>query len=180
MQFYISLAAMEKKCLFTFFKLGGRWPSDLSKIFESHGIELKTNPLGRWYTEDELIQELKGVDAVLAGGERYTSRVIESAQKLRIIARIGVGYDNVDLAAATRRGIYVTWTPIPELAKAVAEETFALILSVLRRVPQMDRHVREGGYDVEGMASNIFDAYPLTIGIIGLGRIGVEVAKDLK
>jgi len=160
--------------------LSGRWPSDLSKLLESHGIELKKNPLGRWYTEDELIQELKDMDAVLAGGDRYTARVIESAQKLKIIARIGVGYDNVDLAAATRRGIYVTWTPIPELAKAVAEETFALILSVLRRVPQMDRHVREGGYDIEKMASNVLDAYPLTIGIIGLGRIGVEVAKRAK
>ncbi len=171
---------MGKKCLFTFFKLGGRWPSDLSKVFEPHGIELKTNPLGRWYTEDELIKDLKDVDAVLAGGDRYTARVIESAQKLKIIARVGVGYDNVDLATATRRGIYVTWTPIPELARSVAEEAFALILSVLRRIPQLDRHVREGEYDVEGMASNVLEAYPLTIGIIGLGRTGVEVARRAK
>ncbi len=174
------MVCTEKKCLFTFFRLGGRWPDDLSEYLEAHNIELKTNPLGRWYTEDELVEELRDVDAVLAGGDPYSSRVIESVRKLKIIARIGVGHDNVDLAAATRRGVYVTWTPIPQLAKAVADEAFTLILSVLRRIPHTDRHVREGGYDIEGTASNILDAHPLTIGIIGLGRIGVEVARRAK
>jgi len=165
-----------KKCLFTF-GLRGRWPADLPEVLKAHDIELKLNPLRRWYTEDELITELEDMDAVLAGGDPYTARVIASAKKLKIIARIGVGYDQVDLAAATRRGIYVTWTPVPEIAKAVADETFALILAVLRRVPEMDRHVREGGYDVERMSANALDAYPQTLGIIGLGRIGVEVAR---
>lgn len=142
-----------------------------------HDIELKTNSKGRWYTEEELIKELREMDAVLAGGDPYNSKVIESANKLKIIARIGVGHDNVDLTAATRKGIYVTWTPIPELAKAVADETFALILSVLRRVPHADRQIRRGEYDIEGVASDVTDAYPLTLGIIGIGRIGSEVAK---
>lgn len=168
---------MSKKCLFTFFRLGGRWPDDLSEYFKDNDIELKTNPLGRWYTEDELIEELRDMDAVLAGGDPYNSKVIESVRKLKIIARIGVGHDNVDLSAATRRGVYVTWTPIPQLAKAVADEAFTLILSVLRRSPHTDRHVREGRYDIEAIASNILDAYPLTLGIIGLGRIGEEVAR---
>lgn len=99
---------MTKKCLFTFFSLGGRWPPDLPVILKAHEIELKANPLGRWYTEYELSEELKDMDAVLAGGDIYSSRVMDSAKRLKIIARIGVGYENVDLAAATRRGIHVT------------------------------------------------------------------------
>jgi phosphoglycerate dehydrogenase-like enzyme len=169
---------MTKKCLFTFrFGDTNKFLGDLPGIFKAHDIELKLDILARPHTEDELIAELGDVDAVLAGADPFTARVMDSAKKLKIIARIGVGYESVDLAAATRRGIYVTWTPIPELAKAVADETFALILSVFRRVPQMDRHVREGGYDIEGMSSIALDMYSLTLGVIGLGKIGAEVAK---
>ena len=154
-----------------------RFLPDLPGVLNAHGIELKLSLLGRNHTEDELISNLADIDAVIAGVDPFTARVIDSAKKLRIIARAGVGYDNVDLTAATQRGIYVTWTPIPELGKAVADETFTLILSVLRRVPQLDRHIREGGYDTERMASLVSDAFPLTLGIIGLGKIGVEVAR---
>ncbi len=165
------------KCLCTYYELGGRWPPDFIPLLQARGIEVKVNPHDRWYTEDELIQELKDVDAVLAGGDPFSARVIDSTKNLKIIARVGVGYDRVNLQAATRLGIYVTWTPIPELAKAVADETLTLILSVLRRAPFMDTHMRKGGYDPEGLAKNVRDAYPLTLGIIGLGRIGAEVAR---
>ncbi len=172
---------MTKKCLFTFrFGDTTKFLADLPEIFKAHDIELKMKLLGRRHTEDELIAELADVDAVLAGVDPLTARVMDSAKKLKIIARIGVGYESVDLAAATQRGICVTWTPIPELPKAVADETFALMLSVFRRVPQLDRHVREGGYDIEMASSITLDIYPLTLGIIGLGKIGAEVAKRAK
>lgn len=169
---------MTKKCLFTF-RFGdiSKFLPDLPGILRAHGIELKVSLLGRNHTEDELISNLTDMDAVIAGVDPFTAKVMDSAKKLKIIARAGVGYDTVDIKAATQRGIYVTWTPIPELGKAVADETFTLILSVLRRVPQLDRHIREGGYDTEKMASVVSDAFPLTIGIIGLGKIGVEVAR---
>jgi len=167
-----------KKCLFTFrFGDMSRFLPDLPGMLRTHDIELIVSLLGRNHTEDELIAKLADVDAVIAGVDPFTPRVMDSAKRLKIIARAGVGYDNVDLAAATQRGIYVTWTPIPELGKAVADETFTLILSVLRRVPQLDRHIREGGYDTEKMASLVSDAFPLTLGIIGLGKIGIEVAR---
>jgi len=167
-----------KKCLFTFrFGDMDRFLSDLPAMLRAHEIELIVSLLGRNHTEDELIASLTDVDAVIAGVDPFTPRVMDAAKKLKIIARAGVGFDNVDLAAATKRGIYVTWTPIPELGKAVADETFTLILSTLRRVPQLDRHIREGGYDTEKMASLVSDAFPLTLGIIGLGKIGVEVAR---
>jgi lactate dehydrogenase-like 2-hydroxyacid dehydrogenase len=164
-------------CLCTYFDLGGRWPTDFIPVLKAHGIDVRLNSHDRWYTEDELVNELKEVDAILAGGDNYSGRVIQSTGRLKIIARVGVGYDRVDLDSATRRGVYVTWTPIPELAKAVADEAFTLILSVLRRAPYMDRHVRDGGYDIEELGKNVRDVYPLTLGIIGLGRIGVEVAR---
>ena len=174
----VGVNLMTKKCLFTF-RLGDstKFLTDLSETFKARDIELKVNILGRIHTEEELIAELSDAEAVLAGIDPYTARVMDSAKKLKIIARIGVGYETVDLAAATQRGIYVTWTPIPELAKAVADETFALMLSVLRKVPQLNRHVREGGYDIEMASAISLDIYPLTLGIIGLGKIGAEVAK---
>jgi len=169
---------MTKKCVYTF-RLGdpARFPPELSEIMKAHDIELRVNMFGRTHTEEELVAELADVDAVLAGIDPYTARVMDSAKKLKIIARIGAGYDTVDIAAATRRGIYVTYTPIPELSRAVADETFALMLSVSRKIPLMNHHVREGGFDIEGMCSIARDIYPLTLGIIGLGHIGTEVAK---
>ena len=154
-----------------------RYLPDLPGMLKTHDIELKVSLLGRNLTEDELISKLSDMDAVIAGVDPFTAKVMDSAKKLKIIARAGVGYDNVDLAAATKKGIYVTWTPIPELGKAVADETFTLILSVLRRIPQLDKHIRGGEYDTEKMASLVSDAFPLTLGIIGLGKIGVEVAR---
>ena len=127
-----------------------------------------------------MIHDIVDVDAVLAALDPFTAKVMESAMNLKIIARMGVGYERIDLAAATKRGIYVTYTPIPEFAKGVADETFALMLSVVRRVPLLDKHVREGGFDVENMAQKVLDIYPMTLGIIGLGRIGVEVARRAK
>jgi len=169
---------MTRKCVYTFrFGDPAKFPPELSEIMKAHDIELKVNMLGRTHTEEELIAELADADAVLAGIDPYTARVMDSAKKLKIIARIGAGYDTVDIAAATRRHIYVTYTPIAELSKAVADETFALMLSVSRKIPIMNRHVREGGFDVEGMCSIALDIYPLTLGIVGLGHIGAEVAK---
>lgn len=156
------------------------YPSDyteLRAIFFSHDIEIRSNPLGRKPTDNELTSMLEGVDGVLAGSETYNGSVFGSARNLRIVARVGVGYENVDIKAATQHHVVVTWTPIPELAVSVAEETFALILSLLKRTPQRDYEMREGRYDTSVPTS---DAFSLTLGILGLGRIGFEVAKRAK
>ncbi len=168
---------MTWKCLFAFPKAGGRWSLDALTELERESVKVLLNKKGRWLTEEELIEEIKEIDAVLAGSEPYTSKVINSAKKLKIIARVGVGYENVDLEAATEKGIFVTWTPIPELARSVAEEALALMMAVLRYVPRADHHVRSGGFDIEGIAAHVKEAYHLTIGVLGLGRIGTEFAK---
>src|SRR6266581_1254769 len=122
----------------------------------------------------ELMPLLAGKDAVIASLDEYSEDVLCSpaARNLKIIARWGVGYDSVDLAAATRRRVAVTYTP-GLLDEAVADYTFALLLSLVRRVPEghIAMRAREWkvtwGNDVAGK----------TLGIVGLGRIGLAVAR---
>ncbi|GIW94780.1 MAG: hypothetical protein KatS3mg110_2821 [Pirellulaceae bacterium] len=122
--------------------------------------------------EAETIAELAGVRAVLAGGgEPYTERVFAALPELRVVARAGVGYDRVDVQAATRHGVVVTITPTAN-HEAVAEHTLALLLALAKNIVANDRRTREGGWRSEL-------ARPLrgqTLGLVGLGRIGRSVA----
>src|SRR5437588_3898362 len=95
------------------------------------------------FTADNLMSQLGGIDAVLASLDAYSAAVLASpaAAQLKIIARWGVGYDAVDLAAATQHGIIVTYTP-GLLDDAVADYTFALLLALARRVPEGDLAIR--------------------------------------
>jgi phosphoglycerate dehydrogenase-like enzyme len=122
--------------------------------------------------ESETIAELAGIQAVLAGGgEPYTERVFAALPELRVVARAGVGYDRVDVQAATRHGVVVTITPTAN-HEAVAEHTLALLLALAKNIVANDRRTREGGWRSEL-------ARPLrgqTLGLVGLGRIGRSVA----
>ena len=122
--------------------------------------------------EQDLVEALQGFSAVIAGGEPYTDPVLASLPELRVIARAGVGYDTVDLEAATRHGKVVTVTPTAN-HDAVAEHAVALILGVARDLLRLDRGIRGGVYTKESLV-------PLrgkTLGIAGLGRIGRSVAE---
>jgi len=122
------------------------------------------------------LEALEDADALVAGMERIDGELLGRAPRLRIVARFGVGYDNVDVEACTRRGVYVTYTP-DILSGAVADLTWGLIIALARHLIEADRFVRERwalrrerfpfGFDLEGK----------TLGIIGLGRIGSEVAR---
>tara|TARA_B100001971_G_C18244170_1_gene573014 strand:- start:1470 stop:2420 length:951 start_codon:yes stop_codon:yes gene_type:complete len=126
--------------------------------------------------DESYFKELKEADALIAGMETVDDDFLDKAPKLGIVARFGVGYDSVDVEACTKRGIYVTHTP-GILSGAVADLTWGLILSQMRGIIESDRYVREGwagrtrslplGRDLKGKI----------LGIIGLGRIGIEVAK---
>ena len=144
-------------------------PLDLLK---KAGIEYILNPFGRQLTEDETIDLLKGCIGVAAGTEPLTARVMDSLPELKVISRCGTGIDNVDLKAASGRGIAVCNTPDgPTLA--VAELTLAYALSLLRKIPQMDREMRAGTW--KKRMGNILRGKKL--GIIGFGRIGQSVAS---
>lgn len=100
-------------------------------VLRQAGLEIVYPKSQAQLTEAELLDELKGMSASLAGSEPYTRKVIEASPQLRVIARAGVGYDAVDVPAATERGIAVTITPGAN-QDSVAEHTFALILGIAR------------------------------------------------
>jgi phosphoglycerate dehydrogenase-like enzyme len=124
--------------------------------------------------EESLISALDDMDAVIASHDAYRAAALSSlpAEKLKIIARWGVGYDSIDLAAATRHGIVVTYTP-GILDDAVADYTFALLLARARRVHEVHAAVLRGEWDSHWGD----DVGGKTLGIVGFGRIGKAVAR---
>lgn len=121
--------------------------------------------------EEETIEELKDCVAIIAGGEYFTPRVLDACPKLRVIARAGVGYDRVNVPAATERNIAVTITPTSN-HEAVAELMLALLLGVTKRIALNDRTLRTGAW-VQKLTAPIRGR---TVGLIGLGRIGKSTA----
>src|SRR5215213_5617840 len=124
-------------------------------------------------SEEELLAQLPGCVASLAGSEPYTRRVIEKAAAagLKVIARAGVGYDAIDLQAATDHGVAVCFAPGTN-QEAVAEHTFALMLGLLRDVRRQDAEIRRGNWPRKAVGF----ARGTTLGVVGLGRIGKAVA----
>jgi len=124
--------------------------------------------------EPELIELVRDAEAILTCFAPVSARVIESAPRLRVVGRLGIGVDNIDVAAATRRGIPVTNVPVYCLDE-VAEHVIALTLSLRRRTLAFDRAVREGNWSLQtGMPMHRLSGQ--TLGILGYGRIGAVVA----
>src|SRR5687767_3331311 len=108
--------------------------------------------------------------------DRFTADVMDAAPRLKVIANVAVGYNNIDVAAATDRGIVVTNTP-EVLTEATADLTWALIMDITRRVSEGDRLIRRGGW--KGWALDFMLGAGLRekqLGIVGFGRIGKAVA----
>jgi D-3-phosphoglycerate dehydrogenase / 2-oxoglutarate reductase len=145
------------------------------KLLENAGLEFHFNPLGRRLTEKELIQLISDFHILIAGTEPITAKVMDAAPHLKLIARVGIGLDSVDLEAARRRGIAVTYTPDAP-APAVAELTVGLMLDLLRGISCTDRamHTRQWNR-VMGRRLN-----GLTVGIVGVGRVGKRVTRILR
>jgi D-3-phosphoglycerate dehydrogenase len=124
----------------------------------------------------EAVPEADGI--VLRSGARITEAVLSAAPRLRAVSRTGAGVDNVDVGACTLRGVAVCYLPGLN-AYAVAEHTMALMLALLKFLPMMDRSVRNGEWSARN--KNLpQDARGKTLGILGLGRIGREVAARAK
>ncbi len=119
----------------------------------------------------ETIRVLRDADAIIAGAEFLSAEVLAELPKLRVIARAGVGYDRVDVAAATRLGIPLTITPTAN-HEAVAETVFALMFAIAKSVIENDARVRNGGWR-RGPTQPIRG---MTLGLFGLGRIGRSTA----
>jgi D-3-phosphoglycerate dehydrogenase / 2-oxoglutarate reductase len=141
--------------------------------FQERGIEVKLSDIGPHSTEDEVIAELMGVDATLATTEPYTRRVLESVDKLKVVARSGVGYDAIDVAAATDCGIIVATTPGSN-HKTVADYTVMVMLALTRKLLQCHRNVASlHGFD----RPQSHDFFGSTVGVVGTGAIGKQVIQ---
>lgn len=112
---------------------------------------------------------------IVRGDARVTAADIDAAPRLRVIGRSGVGYDNIDIGAARARGIPVVITPGAN-ARAVAEGAFALVLALLKRLPELDHAVRVGDW-ARRDTIEIRDLAGTTLGVVGYGRIGRELAE---
>ena len=123
----------------------------------------------------ELKTVIKDYDALLVrSSTKVTKEIIESAEKLKVVGRAGVGLDNVDLEPASKRGIIVMNTPGGNTI-STAEHTMSLILSLSRNIPQADASTKKGNWERKKFMG--VELYGKTLGVIGLGRVGSEVAK---
>jgi glyoxylate reductase len=129
-----------------------------------------------------IIEKVKNVDGLVSLlSDKIDAEVFDAAPKLKIVAQMAVGFDNIDIQEATRRGIYVTNTP-EVLTDTTADFAWALLMAVARRVVEADKYVRTGQWKV-GWHPSMFlgrDIHGATIGIVGAGRIGYAVAKRAK
>ncbi len=113
--------------------------------------------------------------------DKIDAEVFDVAPNLKIVAQMAVGFDNIDVKEATKRGIYVTNTP-GVLTETTADFAWALLMAVARRIVEADTYVRSGNWKVgwHPMMIQGRDVYGATIGIVGLGRIGCSIAKRAK
>ena len=162
-----------KKVLITTVPFGDKNRLPL-ELLESAGVEYLINPLKKKLTEDELLEIVTDFDIIIAGTEQITSKVMDRARNLKMISRVGIGLDSVDLLAAEERGIKVCFPPDAP-APAVAELTIGLMLSLLRSTHVANAELHRGEW-VRHFGRRIPE---ITIGIIGVGRIGQRVLRRL-
>ena len=143
---------------------------DLLAKEENFEVDVKTNLI-----PDELVERISDYDGlIIRSATKVTERVVEAAKRLKVIGRAGVGIDNIDLDAATRHGILVVNTPAGNTISA-AEHTLALMLALSRKILSAGVSLRND----EWARSNFtgVELYGKVLGVIGVGRIGSEVAR---
>ncbi len=153
-------------------------PGTAADRLEAAGHTLETWPGELPPPPADLAAALARADAVIAMVvDRITPEMLDAAPRLRIVANMAVGYDNIDPAAAAARGIWVTNTP-GVLAETTADLAFGLLLAAARRIVESDRDTRAGGWKTWSPTAFLGpDVFGATLGIIGLGEIGEAVAR---
>jgi len=142
------------------------------ELLEKERIDYLINPLNKKLTEDELVEMVTDFDVIIAGTEPITKKVMDAASNLKMISRVGIGLDSVDLLEAEKRGIAVSYTPDAP-APAVAELTIGLMLTLLRSVQISNMEMHDGKWH-RFFGRRLSE---VTIGIIGVGRIGAGVLQ---
>jgi glyoxylate reductase len=153
-------------------------PEPATASLAAAGLEVHQQPEDRPATRDELLAGAAGADAVLSMlTDRIDGELLDASPGVRVVANMAVGFDNLDVAAASARGVVVTNTP-GVLTEATADLAFALLLAAARRLGEGERLVRSGGWQVWGPRQLL--GRPVagqTLGIVGLGAIGTAVAR---
>jgi len=145
------------------------------ELLEMNSIEFLVNPLNKKLTEDELAKMVTDFDVIIAGTEPITKKVMDSATNLKMISRVGIGLDSVDLLEAEKKDITVSYTPDAP-APAVAELTVGLMLTLLRSLQLSNMEMHNGKWH-RFFGRRLSE---VTIGIIGVGRIGADVLQHLQ
>ena len=167
--------------------------TDAEKKLQAAGCEIVQGSAG-WHTpqgnsEPEIVAMARGADAMMGTSIRstpITRRIMEAAPELRIVAKYTIGYDDVDVDAATELGIIVTHSPTEANWGGVAEGSMAMMLALLKKVRERDEAMKAGKWrteDLQGtyVGARMQDGYEgITIGIVGLGRIGRRLTELLK
>ena len=160
-----------KKVLITTIPFGDPEPRPL-EMLEKAGIEYSINPFNRKITEDDLKNIISDYDGLIAGTETISKEVIDLAPRLKIIARVGVGTDGVDLNYAKSKDIKVTYTPDAP-GPAIAELAIGFMYSLLRSTHISNLEIRNGKWN-RSIGRSFSD---MTIGVIGAGRVGSKVIE---
>lgn len=148
---------------------------DYRDMFEKYGMELLVPDVDERMSEEELLGIIEDVDGVIGGDDRFTSRVLEKASRLKVISKWGTGIDSIDADSASRLGISVCNTP-GAFTQPVSDTVLGYILCFARKLPWMDRDIREGRWEKRKGAA----LHERTLGIIGVGNIGKEVARKAR
>jgi phosphoglycerate dehydrogenase-like enzyme len=141
------------------------------RLFHDAGLELAT---AQCRTEDDLIAAARGCQGLLTQYVPVTERVMAARPEVRIVSRLGAGFDTVDVQAARRHGVWVTNSPDYGIGE-VATHALAMALSLVRHLPRFERDVRAGTWHY-GSTGGLVRAADLTLGILGLGRIGKRMS----
>jgi len=151
-------------------------PQDVAQpgkdYLHERGYEIK---MGTGITAEAIAADAVDCDAILARTAPFPAKVFEAGKRLRVIARHGVGYDNIDVAKATELGIWVTFAPESN-ANTVAEHAIGCILTLARNFIQLDRETRAGNFSIRDKLFGS-DLAGKTLGVVGLGKIGRRVAQ---
>jgi D-3-phosphoglycerate dehydrogenase / 2-oxoglutarate reductase len=164
---------MSRRILITTSPFAEHDPKALELLTQAE-IAYTLNPFGRRLREEELAALIGPYEVLIAGTEPITASVLDRAPNLRLIAHTGIGLDNIPLAAARARGIAVTYTPSAP-SPAVAELTIAQMLALLRYTATADRGMRNGVWN-RWIGRRLSG---LTVGVIGVGRVGRLVIRHL-
>ncbi len=151
------------------------------KLMKEAGFEVEVSDFDGVLPREKLLEKVKGVDAILSLlTDKMNAEVFDAAgPQLKIVANYAVGYDNIDVKTLTDRGVIVTNTP-GVLTESVAEHAISLIFALAHRIVESDQYMRDGKYT--GWAPMLFlgnDLVGKTLGLVGMGRIGGDVAKRL-